>query len=310
MKRTVLVLFAVLSASTSNAQLIKLKNVQSVKEGKIIVVLTKNEEVNTWLKEAVKTYWTFCDVAGYTDLEDAKKQAKADKNLFVLNFKDAFVPSPSHTMYTGTSVKQSTNAASGTTDITRTKHYVRYRNITMGQYIEVNSIREFIPSFEEGECTQEIIFYSIRILQHIMKTMDEHNLQSNMKIYSAFKDDTPLLKERILYLPEEWIAPGLDSLEIAKLYEGKIKVVTYETWSNAIINSQEGIAYCMIVPRPTGNGYVYMHYIVDCKTAKILAIAYPKVAVSFGTQNISSSNTGYIDKKNLEMYNNALSGSW
>jgi hypothetical protein len=278
-----------------NAQIIKLDDVRKVKASKLIVALTGDEQINEALKSVVPKYWTFSEVVGFEDAESANKKAKEDDNLYVLSI--------------GTKSSRSlTHSTAGSN--------IRYQFISEGKAINIGRgkgspvIFNPIPSFEDDVITEEILIYGISTMQNMCKIMDEKNLSSNMKIKSAYKENTPELKNKVLYLAEGWLAPKLDVQKIPEMYDAKIKVVSYDDWRNAIISGEDGVAYCIVVPVATGGSYTYIHYLVDAKTSAIYAFTYPKVGMNVAGVNVSKSNTGYINSKNIGMYNDALYGKW
>ncbi|MEO1653771.1 MAG: hypothetical protein AAFU64_09510, partial [Bacteroidota bacterium] len=107
-----------------------------------------------------------------------------------------------------------------------------------------------------------------------------------------------------------WLDLNKKKDDIKELYNFPVEVVNYETWKEAILKKKEGIAYVVVVPVPLGGKYVYLHYLMDAQTGKVFAIVKPKVGLSIGGINLSKKNTGYINKKNLEAYDEVAKGKW
>lgn len=288
-------LFWVLICTTLSAQVAKLDDIRAIKNSKVIVGLSGNDELDEILRRVITKYWSFSEVIAFENAETATKKAKLDDNLMVLKLGKKVGYSPSH------STPGSNN---------------KYKYITEGHQIEIGTgknkllVSVLIPTFKDDEITEEILVYGISTLQHLCKTMDDNNLKSNMKIKDVYKENTPQLKNKTLYIPEFWLSPKFDINEIKNLYDAKIKVVSYEDWRNAILTGEEGIAYVMVVPTPSGGNYVYLHYLVDAHTSNVYAFVYPKVSGSIAGINVTKSNTGFINDKNIKMYNEALNGKW
>jgi hypothetical protein len=287
-------LFLILGISL-NAQVVHQSDIQKIKNSKLLVTLTEDEQFNEMLKATVAKYWTFSEVIGYESAENAIKRAKEDENILIMEVGSR-------------SSKSMVHHSAGSSVGYQTISYGKAINIKKGKSTYLFS--NYIPSFEGDVITEEVLIYGISTFQFMCKVMDEKNLASNMNLTKALKEYTPELKNKTLYLAEGWIDKKFDIQEIPDLYEGKIKVVSYDDWRNAIILGEEGIAYCMVVPVPVGGSYSYVHYLVDAKTATIYAMTYPKMAVNVAGFNVSKSNTGYINAKNISMYNDALNGKW
>jgi hypothetical protein len=57
---------------------------------------------------------------------------------------------------------------------------------------------------------------------------------------------------------------------------------------------------------PIGGEFVYQHYLMDAETASVIYVSQPKMATKVAGFNVSKANTGYINSKNLERYNEAF----
>lgn len=278
-----------------NIILLKQKEVQTIKNSKVIIGLLGDEELDKSFEKIVKDKWTFCEIAGSMPRKEAIKKAKKDKNLFVISIAESY--------------SSSSHENAGPSMIVTVKY------ISFSKRIEINSgsrikAKTFIPEFEKEGVTEEILKFGIGELQHKLQTMDEEKLSSEMKLNKAYKKNSPKLKDKVLYIPDFWLNHKITEEDVKALYNYPFKIVSYEEWRDAILNNKEGVAYIMISPNPIQGNFVYHHYIVDAKDEFVYADAHPKVSFMAQGHNVSSSNSGYIKKKNLERYNNVPIGKW
>jgi hypothetical protein len=164
----------------------------------------------------------------------------------------------------------------------------------------------YFPTFgEDYEVTKEGLGFAVSEMNSIVSNLDKYNIKNNMTYNKPFKQNAPRLKDKTLLIPDFWLSEKVGVDELASLYEGKCQIVTYEEWSDAILNKRN-YAYVMIAPTPVGGDYVYLHYLMEASTGDVLYISKPKVAVNVGGFNVSAANTGYINGRCLKLYNDAF----
>ena len=295
MKKLWIAILAVVMANGLSAQIVKLDEVMHIKNSKMVVALTEDDDVNESLKKMVESFWSFSEVDEYLPREEAFEKAKNNKDIVVLAIGTTTSISGRHGRTTGYS----------------------YRTISRGKHLEISNgkgkaiIKNFIPAFGEEEyITDEILAFGLTAIEYLCKTMEEDKLKTNWKFKSAYKVHSRDIKSKTLYLMDGWVSEKIKKEDIRKAYEAPIAVVTQEKWADAILSKKEGIAYCIVVPATVGGKFVYMHYIVDAHTGVVYGIAYPKVAVDVAGVNVSKSNSGYINKKNLKAYADIGEGKW
>ncbi|MEM9023774.1 MAG: hypothetical protein AAGB22_08525 [Bacteroidota bacterium] len=272
--------------------IIGLEKVKEIKSAKMIVGLTDDEDLNASLRVAVDSFWTFNRVVEYLPLEEAKKKAKEDDKLMVLSI--------------GSTTSKS---------LTHDRVQYSYRYVSKGKTVEISRgkkaiLKQHIPAYGKDEAVSaEAIGFGLAAMQHICSTMVRKKLKNSLKLKSTLKESSTRIRSKTLYIPEGWLSEKLDKSAVKDLYGGKVKVVSYEEWRDAILTKQKGIAYTMVVPVPIGGDYVYVHYLMDAEKGRLYA-ALQKTGVKVQGINLSKSNTGYITKKNMSLYGKAREGDW
>lgn len=289
MKKAVLILL-LLSFTKLNAQIIKLKDLEVIKNSKLIVAQTENDFLNEAIKDALEKYWNLNEIVEYLPRKEAFKKAKSNDNMLV------FALSADRSL--------SSKFGSGP---------VRYRYISEGQHFELSNgkgkpvITQNIPTLGEDDViTEEIVKFGIDALQFSINTMFEKELKNNMKLFSVINEKAIALKNKPLAIAEGWVSEKYSAEELKDDYIGNAEIVDYEKWRNIILTEAENTAYNIVVPVPFGGKYVYYHYLMNAETGEILGIAYTKVAVSIGRFTLTKSNRGYIRKENIKLYNELI----
>lgn len=275
---------------------VKLKEVKEIKECKLIVAQFGIKEQDDLMMDAVKNYWNFTSDITSMPYKQAKELAKKDPKVFIMFVTSATSKSLPHDGAFNTSYKRVSSGA-----------FMVIENAKGG--VMANS---YIPTFEGG-LTPEILAFGVSNINCMLKTIEERQLGSNIKVFAAYKEHSPKLKQKTLYIPEGWVHENLDKAQAEKDYQAKFEIVSYEKWRDAILNKEE-VAYVILVPRPVGGKFVYEHYIMDAKTTSVLAISTNNAATMdlgiAGNVNLNKSNTGFINNKNIKKYNDALTGDW
>jgi hypothetical protein len=280
--------------SSGQGDMVKQSEVQTLKTAKIIIAQFGVKEIDDMMESSIKKFFTFNTNFDVMPYMEAKAEAKKDPDhVFVM-----FV--------TGVSSKSLPHDRD---DKTTPLWKEQYRNISGGAFLVIENAKGgvmancYLPSFEDGGITEEIVGFGCEAISSMLKTMDEKQMGSNLKLESTYLKDAPALKDKILYIPEGWLSPKFDKDAIKSIYTGQFEIVSYEKWRDAILN-KEDVGYAIVVPKPVGGGYVYQHFLVNAKSGKVYAICYPRVATS-----ASKSNTGYINEKNVKRYNDAILGT-
>lgn len=157
-------------------------------------------------------------------------------------------------------------------------------------------IRIYIPSLGDNNMNaDEITAFAISSMQYLCKEMDEKKLKNNMKWESDYKLHSPEIKSKTVYILDASLSEKMVIGEIKNYYPFPIEVVSYEKWKNAILNKEDGIVYCIIVPFPMAGTILFMHYLIDSKNGIVYAV--PK-------------SSDKVTKKSLKQYNDAVLGKW
>jgi len=295
MKQATTLIITLFIINVSFAQIPKLKQIQNLTNSQLIIGLSGNKELDKNFKEIVEKYWDLCPVIEELPLKTARNKAKENDNLFVI-YIDSYT-SRSFKKYMGT--------------VGNTSYY--FRNISSGYFIGLSTgkkkpiMSSGIPAFDK-KITDEVIAHGTNYMQQLFRMMLDNNVNA-MKTFKIIKENSTKLKEKTLYIPEWWIDNKLSKTEISELYDGNYQIVTHFEWSTAILDKKPGIAYSMIIPASVGGKYVYQHHLCDAETGQIYGITQPKAGAGemFGV-NLSSSNKGYVSKKNIKQYNKVLNG--
>jgi hypothetical protein len=286
-------------------QWVKEKDVQKVKQSKMIVALTGDAETDEGIQKAIKSFWTFTspDVSTMS-YQEAKAMAKGKDSIVILTVAHA----------KSKSSKQK-GRVFGIGPIVLKE--ADFRNVSYGTCVIIEDgkgnvlVSSYIPTFGENDnITPEVLTFGISSMNYLLSVMDEKKLASNLKAKSAFKEKAKdLLKEKTLYIPKDWLDEKVSLEEVSKTYSASVEVVSYEVWQETIVGRKDK-AYVIVVPMPVGGDFVYVHYLMDAKTGMVYASCAPKAAMKMNGINLSKANTGLINSKNIEKYNDALSGDW
>ena len=292
MKQIITFTIALLITTVSFAQIPKLKQIKNLKNSQVIIGLSGNKELDKNFKEIVEKYWDLCPITEELPLKAARNKAKKNDNLFVI--------------YTG-SIRSELRFYRNEIEV------YSFRRISEGHFIALSTGKKKpimysgIPAFD-NQLTDEVIAHGTNYMQQVFSMMLDNNVNA-MKTFKIIKENSSKLKEKTLYIPEWWVHKKLSESKITELYDGKYKIVSHHEWSNAILNKKPGIAYSMIIPVAMRGKYVYQHHLCDAETGQIYGVTQPKGGASeIAGINLSSSNKGYISKKNLKQYNKVLNG--
>lgn len=297
MKTNFLLILAMSVSFSCLAQIPKLKEIENLENGNLIIGLTGNDKIDDDFKEVVNELWTLGKVTEFLSLDEARKKAKEDDNTYVL-YIDSF-----------TTISFRYEGA-GNFD---------YKTVSEGTCIALSDgskkpvFRSFIPTYNGNIIAKESLVHGVNFIHQVSEKMIEEKLKSATKTMALYEEEGKKLKEKTLYIPVGMIHEKFNKNEIEEFYEGDFKVVSRTEWRDVILSHQKGAAYVMIVPVPVGGKYMYQHHIIDAETGMIYGLLQPKVAMSFGSVtgiNLSKGNTGYINKPNVKDYNDVTRGKW
>lgn len=289
MKKLLLLTAMAFSLLSAKAQILKRSTLDEIKQGRVIVALTEDEQLNNVWKAAIEDRWKYTEIIDYVPEEDAFAKLKAGEVDYVL-FLDTKV------------VARSRNYKRG-------EYIYVYRNEGMAIALRTgkraNAAIQYIPPFgEDNEYAEAFINFGIDAFQYQFETMIKKELKSNVNLYAKYNENGNELKDKTLLVLSEWIHKKITIEKVKEIYKGKIEAVPFSDWKETIMERQEGKAYVVVVPIPLGNKYVYFHYLMDAVSGKILGMGQPKV--SFGAFGYSKGNSGFVNEKNLEVYNELM----
>jgi hypothetical protein len=289
MKKLFLVIVIYISAQAVKAQILKLSTVEEIKESKIVVSLTEDEKLNEIWKSAIQERWGFTEIIDFVPEDAAFDKLKAKEVDYVLYL---------NTKYKARSRTYNNNG-------------FRYVYENEGMSIELRDRKrtydalQFIPPFgDDNEYADAFVNFGIDALQYQFEVLIKNNLKSNLTAGDEYNEYASELKDKTLLILSGWIHKKTTIEEVKELYDGSIEVVPFEDWKEAILEKQEDRAYVVVVPHPMGRTTIYLHYLMDAATGRVLGLGHPKR--SFGVFGYSKGNSGFINEKNLEIYNELI----
>jgi hypothetical protein len=263
-----------------------LEELKYVKGGKFIVAQSGNKAVDAALYESVKEFWNFNPNVIQMPFGDAEKMAKANKKdtITILTFGQV-------------KIWHTEKHANVTFKILRIGYALILEN-AKGKILMYQSIPK-----EKGRGPNKIDFvFGVSFLNNLCNLMNDNNLSKSSKADQFYDMRAPLLKQKQLYIAEHQVNKNLPREEIKTYYTNPLTVVTDKVWEDAILQRKD-VAYVMVVLLPT-NPKLFAHYIMDAKTGETFLIDWGRAGVSmgFGTPSFHPSQSGFVDKSNLERY--------
>lgn len=284
-------------------------DLDQIKKSKLIVALTGSFDTDSFLVNDFKRFWQFTSNITFMKYQDAVAQAKTDENIVIFAISGTYSRSLLHG-----------NKNNGNYNYQKQVHY---RYISEGASVMIEKIKgnhkrilisQPIPLFSEEKLVYaEALAFGITSMNYLLTTMSDNDLGSNLKYERYYKAHAPELKKSILYLPDYWLHEKLDTAKISQIYTSPYKIVPFEVWSKAILN-KEDVTYSIIAPEPIGGTVIYMHYLVNAKNGRIYGQSSPKGAgtLMLGPKqiNLSKGNSGFINKSNIDAYEDISNGKW
>ena len=181
---------------------VKQKEVAQIKNSKIVVAQTGDPEEDKLFQDIVKDFWDFNKNVTTMPYKEAKALAKTDKSILIFII---------------TRIKSKSM---------RTQSFgpISYRNVSSGSSVMLEDGKgdiiaaSHIPAFGEGsDIAPSVLAFGVAAMNYMLKTMDEKNLSSNIKLKDAYKEKSEQLKLKKLYILEGWLDEKLTQQEIAEM---------------------------------------------------------------------------------------------
>lgn len=273
---------------------LSLEEAQYVKASKIIIGQTGDAKLDEIFLRIVKENWKLGEDISSMPYKEARKMAKANK-------KDSIVVLSIAQVKTWFVVKS---------------FGYEYRVLKLGRAISLENAKgktlykQIVPSDKGKGIANEYMVFGISLMNSLITTMLENNTGSSAKVNFMTTSLAEELRNRRLIAPENKLHPKLPLNDISKYYSGNLEFVPEQEWRSAI-NQKKDVAYVMIVKVPHIDNFQW-HYLMDAKTGKVyLYDRGPgfQMTMSIGVhKNLDPSQSGYIDKANLERYEKFMNG--
>jgi len=259
-------LFCVVFTNAQSFKILTSTEAETIKNNKITIV-APNEEALEDFKTAVEEIWNYSIIEDFIIGDgNLKNEDKSKLYLKIVEEKSYSMKHHTHSI--------------GNTDF-------YFRNVSTGYALAVSYggnkkalIKTYVPIDSEIDAvTTEVIYFGLSALQTQLNYVKESGAKNSMKYGSFLKEQGPQLKNKELYVLSSVLSIGKKATEddILSEYSGEINAVTYEKWSEAIINKEKGIAYLMPVPFPIGGNYMFQYWIVDAETGNVLGVQQKSV---------------------------------
>jgi flagellar biosynthesis GTPase FlhF len=266
------------------SQSMNLEELKYVKGGKIVVTQSGNKAVDASLYKAVQEFWKFNPNVVQMPYGDAEKMCKANKKDTITLMSFGQVRVWNEEKYGPVTVK-----------ILRIAYAVFLEN-AKGKVL----VFQLIPK-DKGRVPNQVDFsFGVSFLNNLCQIMDKNNLSKSGKADPFYDLRAPELKQKNLYIAEHQVNKNLPREEIKTYYTNPLTVVTDKVWEDAILQRKD-VAYVMVVLRPT-SPKLFVHYIMDAKTGETYLIDWGSAGVSVGYKTFAPSQSGFVDKSNLERY--------
>ncbi len=288
MKPKLLLVLSFFYIFSLSAQTLKLKDIKDIQTSKIIIGLTGNKKLDTYLKNITHDFWTLCPVDKALPVDEALEKAKNDNQLYVLHL----------------------GAEKGNSFTHESVDSWRYEYISNGKHIALSSgdedilIKSYIPAYGNHVIPEESIVHGLRYIQEVCTLMIEKEIKKSNKAISEFQNNNSNLKEKTLLFPKDWLDNALTEKKIKKMYKGIAEVVSHKEWKNAILKREKNKAYVIVIPIPVEEGYSYQHHICDTETNAFYGVLQPKKNTVHDKEHLSKSK--YINKKHIKKCNALL----
>lgn len=234
---------------------IKLKEVNQLKNGKLIIGLTKHAHLNKYLIDNVKRHWTFNETIDTLPIAEARKKARADKTIYLITIGKTVI-----------------GYSSGSYE--RNDKVTLYNN---SKQIEISKgkkkwvLNQIISNRKYTKLQEHEIAFGIKYLNNKLTCMYENKLKNKKAYIKYSKENLHLLHNKTLLLIKYWFPEKRDKrmMKIIAQYKGKVKWVTRDEYHKTIIEQPKNTATFYFVPLPMGNGYTYVNYVHDAETGQL-----------------------------------------
>lgn len=279
---------------TTRASILTKKEVQSIKNSKIIVAQFGCKEDDEAFFEAVKMFWTFNSDIDTMPYHRAIQLASTDKKILVLSH-----ASTSSEQYRMGEVDQD------------------YKSIEPGRWLVLEDgskrvrMLENVPALGKDEVlTLEAISAGLSIMNTILIVRDKYQMKNfglRKKVVEHAEDK---LQNRTLLIPRELLSDKISEATISEIYPGKFKLVSYDEYRKAILSKKKGMAYVFIAPVNSGSGIVYSQYILDAEEGLVLGYCSPAAVTLvtpdlFDNVRVDKGNRCEINESSLKSYRKA-----
>lgn len=267
-----LLLTTILFVSSFNlfSQIINTSNVnyKSFEQGKTYFIESENEEINTYIKAILKTYWTINE---FEFISESEVDTKSSDNKFYVNF------------FTYEFSRQTTdNSPSALNMNYSVTKLILFKALSETKKKDNRKPIGTLATIELQEISQTELLYSIQNLQSQIKYVLNLNTKKEIKFKKLLSTISDLrhndLMEKTLYLTEDQLSPRIKTIEdIKKYYDHPVEIKSKDEIETAILNQDQNVIYAKFIRLTT------LHFLIII-SAENSELIYGKVSTGF-TQN-------------------------
>ena len=191
-----------------------------------------------------------------------------------------------------------------------------YRVLKLGRALCIENAKgktlykHFIPIDKERGVTGECLAFGVSSMNYILGFMLANKVNKSSDVLFLVDANAKELKNKTLVIGEGMKHPKLPLEEIPTYYSGKIQWVSDQEAKDVILQKKDA-AYVMPVKMPNTIGN-YLYYVMDGATGKIYLLDEgPVFQMTMNTgfnKNMDPSQSGYIDKANLQRFEELIKG--
>lgn len=268
-----------------------LDDVEYLKNAKVYLGLTDNEEHNQALRTALEKEWDFTEIAGEASIESLKERISKKEKI-------AFITVGQVSSSNLFSDKSGVNAKS--------KSFAVQLNTNGGRYGIYNQHVCFSDGFLDSP--EKSISTGVKILNSKIKTIYSEKLKDNFKLKDYAISQKDVFEKKTLYIPKNWLE-DISEDDFKAGYSKKVQFVDFETFYSIIENEQEDAIYVLPIAAPAEGGFVNTHIFIEAKGHKYLGLCQRLTAGELST-NVFNSYSGTIEKRHIKLYENTANGKW
>lgn len=279
---------------TTRASILTKKEVQRIKNSKIIVAQFGCKEDDEAFFKAVKMFWTFNTDIDTMSYHKAIQLASTDKKILVLSHASTLSE-----QYRMGEVEQD------------------YKSIEPGRWLVLEDgskrvkMLENVPAMGKDEVlTLEAISAGLSIMNTTLIVRDKYQMKNFGLRNKVVEHAEGKLQNRTLLIPKELLSDKISKATISEIYPGKFKLVSYDEYRKAILSKKKGMAYVFIAPVKSESGIVYSQYILDAEEGLVLGYCSPAAVTlvtpdMFDNVNLDKGNQCEINESTLKSYKKA-----